>query len=123
MTTERASRRAPGLRIRPRIYRGADIALGPGKIEQLEAIEQTGSIARAARQVDMSYMRAWTLVKTMNACFEPPLVRVARGGARGGSAQLTRNGREVVALYRLLVHESERATGPIWRRIQKRIKK
>ena len=37
----------------------------PGKIELLQRIQETGSITEAARQMGMSYMRAWKLVKTM----------------------------------------------------------
>ena len=111
-----------GLRIRPRIYRGGDIALGPGKVDLLEAIAATGSITRAAGQLGMSYMRAWTLVKTMNRCFEAPLVLASRGGQHGGRAQLTRNGREVLALYHRLTAESLRASRPFWQRIRRRMK-
>jgi molybdate transport system regulatory protein len=36
--------------------------IGPGKIAVLEAIRDTGSISEAARQLGMSYRRAWMLV-------------------------------------------------------------
>jgi len=44
-------------------------------------------------------MRAWTLIKTMNACFKEPLVEAVRGGQRGGGARLTETGRAALALY------------------------
>ncbi len=50
----------------------------------------------------MSYMRAWSLVKTMNAAFREPLVVLARGGARHGGAALTPAGAKVLALYRTM---------------------
>jgi molybdate transport system regulatory protein len=108
----------PALRLRPRIYRGADIALGPGKIELLEAIEASGSIRQAAAQLDMSYMRAWSLVRTMNGCFATPLVRAVRGGAQGGSAELTEAGRQALALYRRIVRDGTRAAQPAWKQMQ-----
>jgi molybdate transport system regulatory protein len=37
-------------------------ALGPGKIRLLEAIDKTGSISKASRELGMSYARAWRLV-------------------------------------------------------------
>ena len=92
----------PTLRPRFRVERGVDVALGPGKVDLLELIEETGSIADAAKRMEMSYMRAWKLVKTMEACFCSPLVKVARGGAGHGGACLTENGRKVVRLYRRL---------------------
>ncbi|WP_092797673.1 MULTISPECIES: winged helix-turn-helix domain-containing protein [unclassified Janthinobacterium] len=85
-----------------RLYRGDDVAMGPGKADLLAAIHQTGSISGAARSMDMSYRRAWTLVDVMNRNFREPLVRSAVGGSRGGGAQLTAAGARVLARYRAM---------------------
>lgn len=85
---------------RLRVLFGHAIALGPGKVELLEAIAQTGSISAAARQMKMSYRRAWLLVDTMNQCFRTPLVGTATGGKGGGGAQITEFGREILQRYR-----------------------
>lgn len=76
--------------------------LGPGKVDLLEHIRQTGSISAAGRQMKMSYKRAWTLVEAMNTTFRQPLVESARGGAGGGGARLTPAGEVVLASYRAL---------------------
>jgi molybdate transport system regulatory protein len=76
------------------------IALGPGKVELLEAIERQGSIAAAAREMGMSYRRAWLLVDTMNRCFLQPLVTATPGGASGAGARVTPEGSRVAAAYR-----------------------
>ena len=93
-----------------RIMRGEDIALGPGKVDLLRHVQATGSISEAARQLGMSYMRAWSLVRTMNACFHEPLVAATRGGHRRGGATLTPTGEQVLALYARLEAESRSAT-------------
>jgi molybdate transport system regulatory protein len=85
---------------RLRILRGRDIAVGPGKIDLLEAIGRTGSITAAARSLGMSYRRAWLLVDTMNRCFRTPVVRTEAGGRRGGGTRLTAAGQEALRLYR-----------------------
>ena len=74
--------------------------LGAGKIALLEAIEKTGSISAAGRVHAMSYRRAWLLVDELNQLFAAPLVAAHHGGARGGGASLTEEGRRIVALYR-----------------------
>src|SRR5438034_10338212 len=84
--------RAPRLRPRMRVLCGEEIALGPGKVDLLALIDETGSIREAAGRMGMSYMRAWTLIKTMNACFQEPLVVASRGGKAGGGAALTEAG-------------------------------
>ena len=101
----------PSVRIVPRIrvVFGRDIALGPGKAELLEHIVRTGCLRKAAAAMEMSYMRAWTLVRTMNHCFKKPLVITTRGGAKGGAAAVTDEGKAVLALYRRIEARSLRA--------------
>lgn len=87
------------IQCRVRVALGEDIALGPGKIELLAAIEQTGSISAAARLMGMSYRRAWLLVETMNNCFESPLVQTSTGGRAGGGASLSPQGAHLLSGY------------------------
>ncbi|MDQ2961914.1 MAG: winged helix-turn-helix domain-containing protein [Pseudomonadota bacterium] len=91
---------APRVQFRLRITRGNDIAVGPGKVDLLEAIASTGSITAAARLLGMSYRRAWLLVDTMNRCFKQPVVAAEAGGKRGGGTRLTASGAEAVRRYR-----------------------
>ena len=72
--------REPQFRPRMRVTCGEEIALGPGKVDLLALVAETGSIREAAERMGMSYMRAWKLIKTMNACFKEPLVEAVRAG-------------------------------------------
>jgi molybdate transport system regulatory protein len=105
-----------------RIYLGDEIALGPGKVELLRHIAETGSISEAARRMEMSYNRAWLLVRTMNRCFKEPLVLAMRGGDQHGGAQLTKCGKEVLALYKRLELKFVAATRQPLRQILSRLK-
>ena len=99
----------PRVQFRLRFSRGGDIAIGPGKVDLLEAIEAAGSITAAARSLGMSYRRAWLLVDTMNRCFRTPVVQAEAGGRRGGGARLTRLGAEVIQRYRRIERNAVRA--------------
>ena len=79
--------------------------LGPGKVALLEQIAATGSISAAARAMEMSYKRAWDLVEELKEIFGKPLVAAKTGGKRGGGAELTAAGEQVVRQFR----EMERA--------------
>jgi molybdate transport system regulatory protein len=115
--------RKDSLHPRFRILCGAAIAFGPGKADLLEALAQTGSITEASARLGMSYMRAWTLIRTMNRCFKEPLVVAIRGGTRGGGgASLSETGREVLALYRRMEAKCLDSVQPDWRKFQKLIK-
>ena len=81
---------------------GAAVAVGPGRVDLLDAIAHPGSISAAARQMGMSYRRAWVLVDTMNRCFVGDLVHTSTGGPGGGGARVTDLGREVVERYRTM---------------------
>ncbi|MDH5762910.1 MAG: LysR family transcriptional regulator [Nitrospinota bacterium] len=109
-------------RPRIRIKTGAEIALGPGKVDLLEAIERTGSISAGARELGLSYRRAWDLVDTMNHCFKHPLVARIKGGKGGGGAQLTDEGREMLDLYRKMEIKALKAIDPEWKSVQKSLK-
>lgn len=100
------------LRLFVRLELGADVAIGPGKADLLAGIAAAGSIAAAARRMDMSYKRAWLLVETMNLCFREPLVVAARGGRGAGGARLTAAGEAVLAAYRSLQQAAEAAAVP-----------
>jgi len=76
----------------------------------LELIEEHRSIAAAGRAMDMSYRRAWLLVDNLNHCFKEAVVEAKHGGRAGGGASLTEFGRSLVAHYRGMEDEAERAT-------------
>lgn len=107
--------------LRPRIRIVGDdgtIVLGPGKADLLDAVARTGSIRAAAAELGMSYMRAWTLIRTMNDAFREPLVEKARGGSEQGGAQLTASGKNVLKLYRRMEEKATRAAEGLWVKLQ-----
>jgi molybdate transport system regulatory protein len=99
------------LKMRIRIYVG-DRMLGPGKIELLGLIDTTGSLAPSAKQMEMSYTRAWNLVQGLNSDSERPMVEMSRGGTGGGAAKVTPFGKKVLALYQRMESKSVSAACP-----------
>ncbi|MHB8285701.1 MAG: winged helix-turn-helix domain-containing protein [Caulobacteraceae bacterium] len=89
-------------KLKLRIDFGEGRALGPGKVQLLELVGETGSISAAARKMEMSYRRAWLLVDALNQMFAAPVVTTRGGGAGGGGAALTPFGAEVVTAYRAM---------------------
>jgi molybdate transport system regulatory protein len=109
VTARKTSHASIGLT--PRVMVEGQGVFGPGKADLLELIESTGSISAAAREMDMSYSRAWQLVDEMNHAFKAPLVEKSAGGKRGGGAQVTDAGREALALYRRMQKTLRDAAG------------
>src|SRR5207344_1422001 len=102
----------PRVQFRLRITKGDDIAVGPGKVDLLEAIASTGSISAAARHLGMSYRRAWLLVDTMNRCIDAPVTQAEAGGTRGGGTSVTPLGAEVIRRYRRIEAAAAKAAAP-----------
>lgn len=111
------------VRPRLRVMWGDEVALGPGRVELMEFIRETGSLRAAADRMGISYMRAWNLVKLTNRCFGSPVVQANRGGRTGGGAKLTEAGEEVIVLYRMMEEESQRAVQHSWADLRRLLKK
>ena len=115
----KSSPNAPVLKPRLRVTCGDEIAIGPGKMELLALLVETGSLNEAASRLDMSYMRAWTLMKTMNACFREPVMVAERGGKAGGGMKVTPMGHRVLTLYMQMEAGALKAAAAPWRDLKK----
>jgi molybdate transport system regulatory protein len=91
-----------GLKVRVWVERDGRKVLGPGRAELLEHIVRLHSISAAAKQMGMSYRRAWELIQDMNEAAGVPLVEASTGGAGGGGATVTPHGHQAIRLYREL---------------------
>jgi molybdate transport system regulatory protein len=116
-------KRKAELKPRFRVVRGKVIVLGPGKAELLELLIETGSLNEAARRLDMSYMRAWSLMKLMNQSFCEPLAVAERGGKKGGGMKVTAMGRRVLGLYKEMETAALVSSRPAWESLQKLVRR
>lgn len=94
--------RKPRLEWRGRLWLegGEGTFLGYGRVVLLERIRDSGSIAKAARSMEMSYKHAWDLLGSMNRQAGCRLVETSRGGASGGGARLTPAGENAIVVFR-----------------------
>lgn len=99
--------RFPHLKLRIEFERGH---LGPGKVELLEHIQRTGSLAAAARAMNMSYKRAWELLTATNDLFSKPVTISHPGRNVEGATQLTEFGERLIVLYRAIERRSAQSS-------------
>jgi molybdate transport system regulatory protein len=81
--------------------------LGEGRIELLKKIDEMGSMSRAAKEMKMSYKKAWGLVTSMNLHFPLPLVVGTTGGVNGGGSILSDSGKRLVEIFTRLNEENK----------------
>ena len=75
---------------------------GPGPVELLERIAETGSIKQAAQQMGMSYKKAWDLVNNMNTMAARPFVVTSTGGEKGGGSTISEEAKQMIIYHRQL---------------------
>ena len=96
-----------GFQIKGRLWleKEGETFLSWGRVVLLERIRDLGSIAAAARSLNMAYSHAWGLVAKMNRLAGEELVARTFGGKKGGRAWLTPAGEAAVANFWELVAE------------------
>jgi molybdate transport system regulatory protein len=103
--------------VRFRIDFAGHSSLGPGKICLLEAIRDAGSLSQGARNIGMSYRRAWLLVESLKESFREPATVASTGGKDGGGMLVTEFGDALIKNYRELERDfarlAERRLHPI----------
>src|SRR6202453_3953059 len=82
-------------------------SIGPGKICLLEAIRDAGSLSQGARNIGMSYRRAWLLVESLKKSFREPVTVASTGGKDGGGMLVTEFGDALIRNYRELERDFE----------------
>lgn len=73
--------------------------LGKGRLELLKAIEEYGSISKAAKSLGMSYKKAWDNLDTMKSIAKEPLITTKIGGAGGGGSTLTPYAKDLIQRF------------------------
>ncbi|MFP5469982.1 MAG: winged helix-turn-helix domain-containing protein [Bacteroidia bacterium] len=73
--------------------------LGEGRIKLLKEIDTCGSISMAAKKMNMSYKKAWSLINSINAQSKSPLVERTTGGKGGGGTIVTNAGKKAIKIF------------------------
>lgn len=76
-----------------------NVLLGEGRVQLIKAIEKTGSLSKAAKSLNMSYKKAWTLIDAVNKSAEQPVIITSVGGKNGGGTQVTTYGKKLINAF------------------------
>ena len=92
------------MQVRTKIWIEQDgaVMLSDWRVALLEAVEATGSLAEAARQMDVPYRTAWQKLKALEDRWGVALLQTESGGADGGASRLTPQAQELVRRFRLI---------------------
>jgi len=80
---------------------------GPGVYELLVLVQTTGSLHQAAREMGMSYSKAWSAVRRAEDHLGITLLHRHKGGLEGGGSDVTEEGNELVRRFRDFLEEAD----------------
>ena len=81
------------------LERDGQVVMSDYRVRLLALVQETGSLAKAASALKLSYRRAWGKVKELEANLGMPLVQSEVGGAGGGHTVLTPAAAALVEAY------------------------
>lgn len=90
-----------------------ELLIGRDRIALLEAVIEHGSMTKAAKIAGFSYKTAWDAVQAINNLLPKPAFVTRTGGKRGGAAEVTEEGRKLIAAFRRLEEKLARISGAI----------
>lgn len=81
---------------------GGRLLIGRERIALLESVMEHKSITKAAEVTGFSYKTAWDAVNAINNLMPRPAFITRTGGSHGGGAEVTGEGRRLIAAFRRL---------------------
>lgn len=112
---DKTAHKEPALELRYKIWldKGGK-AFGSGPMELLLRTQETGSLRQAAREMGMSYTKAWNLVNLLERRLGFPLLVSTAGGPQGGGSFLTDQARDLIKRYRAMTTEIQASVDQIF---------
>lgn len=82
---------------------------GNGPMELLIETDKLGSLRKASIQMNMSYSKAWNIIKLLEESTGHDILEKRIGGQQGGGSTLTDEAREIISCYSKFRKEAEEA--------------
>lgn len=95
------------MKIKSKVWleKDGELVFGSGKTSILKAIHKTGSINKAAREMNMSYRHAWSYIRSAEKRLGKDLLLKTKGGKTGGGAILTDYAKDLIKKFEKLDSE------------------
>lgn len=90
---------------------------GKGRLALLRAIDKYGSINQAAKEINISYRKAWGFITSMEQRLGIKLVDRHSGGKNGGGAAITNEARDFLKKYELMEKNIQEVVDESFRQI------
>lgn len=89
-------------------------AFGEGPFQLLRLVGEKGSLSQAAKSLNMSYQKAWVIIRKSEERLGFPLLDRKIGGVAGGGSQLTETGKEFMENYSRFREEAKKKLNAVF---------
>lgn len=89
---------------------------GQGPMELLKKIDELGSLRKAAIYMNMSYSKAWNLVKELEESLSLEILEKKIGGQQGGGSSLTEEARSLIYTYSKFLEEADQKLNEVFKK-------
>lgn len=89
---------------------------GQGALYLLKGVEETGSLSKAAKNLQMSYNKAHNLIKNTEQRLGFKLIISKSGGTKGGSSIITEEGKAFMENFEAFYLECDRAINDVFQK-------
>lgn len=79
--------------------KGEEKVFGRGPLVLLETVDKLGSLNKACNELNMSYSKAWSIIKRAEDLLGYSLLMTYTGGIDGGGSTLTPKARTLINAY------------------------
>jgi molybdate transport system regulatory protein len=105
------------LRYKLWIEKNREKVFGDGPLDILHRVERTGSLRKAAEEINMSYSQAWNLIKDLEERLGFKLLERKRGGESGGGSQLTEQARDLMMKFEIFRDKAQESLNLLYKEI------
>lgn len=102
--------------MRLRVYK-EERNFGPGVSTLMKLVRESSSLSAACKEMNMSYSKAWKIIKNAEKDLGFELMEGTRGGESGGGTVLTEQGERFLKRYLEFEDETQKAAEEIFERI------
>lgn len=95
---------------------------GRGPMELLKKIDELGSLRKASIHMNMSYSKAWNLIKDLEESLSLEILEKKIGGQQGGGSSLTEEARALIDTYSNFLEEVDSSLNKIFEKHFSKIK-
>ncbi|WP_081722888.1 winged helix-turn-helix domain-containing protein [Schnuerera ultunensis] len=103
------------------VVQDGEKVFGKGPCLLLKSVDRLGSLNKAAKELNMSYSKAWSIINRAEKVLGYSFLETETGGIDGGGSYLTSRGKALIQVYEEFSREAEESVEGLFKKYFKDI--